>query len=513
VLFVIAAVSVALAAWWYSNRRSKQLAQTAQVYPASATVPAGYSTGAAGQPSTWGRQIYETVYQKDQSGDGRADLQLIDTTGDGKAEVVIDTSPVRGQKEPTMVDTTRDGQSDTILMDTTGDGSYDTAVEAEKAGLTVLAVKAMQEPSRNRSTSKGSSPYGYPEYWINQSGRFLNLLESEYIYNFAHDLLNHTFRAVATRDRSTMAAAALPQWLDPVKIWRVENSTVFTKFAGYRAELAKKYQGDGPRAAGLATPDPLPATYSYLPSSVKNGLESNISEHYLFHGTSPMGAVGIHNTGFDPNRAGSAAGSLYGAGLYLAECSSKSDEYATADQEGLYGGHCAMLLCRVVLGSTLTWDTESDVPQIERAMQRGGYDSLLGDREKLRGTFREFILPTRCFAGAYPEYVIIYRRRYDAPPAPAPAPSPKAADSSWARASSSSTSHRAPPAPTARDPWKPGTSPTRLRAPGHYGTPKSPTSTSPRSASPSVKWTCHVCDEPNGQQRLMCNNCGAFRPA
>merc|ERR1712139_153830 len=47
-----------------------------------------------------------------------------------------------------------------------------------------------------------------------------------------------------------------------------------------------------------------------------------------------------------------------------------------------------------------------------------GYDSLLGDRQKLRGTYREFILPTSCFDGAYPEYIIIYKRRYDPPPSP-----------------------------------------------------------------------------------------------
>jgi len=149
-----------------------------------------------------------------------------------------------------------------------------------------------------------------------------------------------------------------------------------------------------------------------------------------------------------PRRAGSGAGTLYGAGLYLAECSSKSDEYAVEDEEGLYAGHCAMLLCRVTLGSTLQWETEAKVHKIEAEMARGRYESLLGDRQELRSTYREFILPTSCFEGAYPEYIIIDKRRYDPPPCPhqekSGEKSPRLQSHHW-------KSHQSPSAPSGAD--------------------------------------------------------------
>merc|ERR1719215_1588862 len=81
-----------------------------------------------------------------------------------------------------------------------------------------------------------------------------------------------------------------------------------------------------------------------------------------------------------------------------------------------------MMLCRVVLGSTLCWDQDPG-ERMERELARGGYESLLGDRRKLKGTYREFVLPAGSHEGAYPEYIIIYKRKYN------PARSPRPSDS------------------------------------------------------------------------------------
>ena len=43
-----------------------------------------------------------------------------------------------------------------------------------------------------------------------------------------------------------------------------------------------------------------------LPAAVRDALRSDISEHYLFHGTSPHGALGIYKNGFDARKAGSS---------------------------------------------------------------------------------------------------------------------------------------------------------------------------------------------------------------
>merc|ERR1712224_507466 len=70
---------------------------------------------------------------------------------------------------------------------------------------------------------------------------------------------------------------------------------------------------------------------------------------WLFHGTSAKAAEAITTADFLVNLAGSHVGTLFGPGIYLAECCSKSDEYATPDAEGL----CCILLCRTILGNML----------------------------------------------------------------------------------------------------------------------------------------------------------------
>jgi hypothetical protein len=100
---------------------------------------------------------------------------------------------------------------------------------------------------------------------------------------------------------------------------------------------------------------------------------------------------------------------MFGAGAYFAECSSKSDEYASSDQSGMYEGVCALLLCRVVCGE-MYYITKSDVSAIDKAMATGKYDGVIGDREKAAGTYREFVVFDE--SQIYPEYVVLYERRY-----------------------------------------------------------------------------------------------------
>merc|ERR1719221_1733779 len=118
-------------------------------------------------------------------------------------------------------------------------------------------------------------------------------------------------------------------------------------------------------------------------------LERDVNEVLLFHGTHPIAAERIADSKFQINLAGSNAGSLYGRGIYLSENSSKSDEYSRPDSRGL----CTALLCRAVLGRALY--TEEKVPDAracEAACIKGSYHSVLGDRLKARGTFREFVV-------------------------------------------------------------------------------------------------------------------------
>jgi len=110
------------------------------------------------------------------------------------------------------------------------------------------------------------------------------------------------------------------------------------------------------------------------------------------------------------SKAGSNAGTLYGPGIYFAEASSKADEYAQDDKEGIFAGLYGMLICRVTCGNINYTDEVAPPVQglVDSILKTQTHHCILGDREKCRGTYREFIVFDQ--KQAYPEYVVIYRR-------------------------------------------------------------------------------------------------------
>jgi len=139
-------------------------------------------------------------------------------------------------------------------------------------------------------------------------------------------------------------------------------------------------------------------------------LETIANEAWLFHGTRSLAAESITSNDFRVDLAGSSAGSLYGRGIYLAENCTKADEYSYPDKAGLY----TMLVCRTTLGKVLYNDERLPDPRkCEDACLKGDYHSVLGDRKKCRGTFREFCVFDE--DQIYPNYVVSYRRVF--PPA------------------------------------------------------------------------------------------------
>ena len=141
-------------------------------------------------------------------------------------------------------------------------------------------------------------------------------------------------------------------------------------------------------------------------------LREDVNEAMLFHGTSKAAAEAITREDFRSNLAGSNAGTLFGRGIYLAECVSKSDEY-TEEEAGVR----TMLVCRATLGRVLYTDAKRPkVGDLEKrcgykqASGKGQYDSVLGDREKCSGTYREFIVYDDDFV--YPEFIVKYRRDF-----------------------------------------------------------------------------------------------------
>lgn len=102
--------------------------------------------------------------------------------------------------------------------------------------------------------------------------------------------------------------------------------------------------------------------------------------------------------------AGSATGTLYGRGSYFAESITKADEYSK-EEDGLY----TVLLCRVLGGRVkYTADRNPDPDALTRECTQGESDCILGDRIKISGTYREFIVFDT--ENVYPEYIVKYKR-------------------------------------------------------------------------------------------------------
>merc|ERR1719502_1824085 len=145
-------------------------------------------------------------------------------------------------------------------------------------------------------------------------------------------------------------------------------------------------------------------------------LSSRLSkgEAYLLHGTNPSSAMSILKTGFILDHAGSSRGTMFGNGVYTAECSSKSDEYGWDDGGNTYPGLRALLVCRCFVGTPYVVEKAGDHTTEARNLN---YHSVVGDRESKVKTYREFITFDEKLI--YPEYTVIYRRQYDANKVPA----------------------------------------------------------------------------------------------
>jgi len=212
-------------------------------------------------------------------------------------------------------------------------------------------------------------------------------------------MFDHTFKRVLTRDRvyeyQPGVNEEMPYRLEVMHAFRSEHSELYRRYMGRR----KKFQGkDTPYRAKTLDADGA----QLLNARLMNG------EAYLAHGTNPSSAMGILKTGFSLNAAGKSTGTMFGYGIYLAECVSKSDEYARDDNGGTYPGLMALLISRCLVGDPHVVQDAGDF--IETA-KSAGKDSLVGDRESKVGTYKEFIFFDE--RQVLPEYAVIYKRQYD----------------------------------------------------------------------------------------------------
>jgi len=237
-------------------------------------------------------------------------------------------------------------------------------------------------------------PPAPPPYWRKQSGQFHELEYSGFVKSMAQDLLTKTHKTVRSKDR----VGEVPVGFHVDEAWRIEDSDMWGRYA--RKCQAIQAKGVKNHVEVKTTPE--------LAHAAQKIIGGGMNEVYLFHGTTLVSAMSIASTGFRINLAGSSVGTAFGKGAYFAERSVKSDEYARPEVTAS-GERCAMLLCRVCLGEVFRLE-DFDPAGERHVLGSPVYDSLLGDREAKVKTFREFIVYDE--DQVYPEYVILYRRRY-----------------------------------------------------------------------------------------------------
>lgn len=136
-------------------------------------------------------------------------------------------------------------------------------------------------------------------------------------------------------------------------------------------------------------------------------LEARCNEFLFFHGAKPLVADLIAENHFDISYA--SKDGMFGAGLYFAEASSKSDEYVVPNDKHEF----PLIIVRVTLGKVNYCDKPKpfDDPgrrALEHSCTSGAYHSVLGDRIKVSGTYREYVVYDHF--QAYPHFILWYKR-------------------------------------------------------------------------------------------------------
>jgi len=243
----------------------------------------------------------------------------------------------------------------------------------------------------------------FPQYWkipevVNhQKAQQVIACDQEEIQGL-QDLFDATFRRVLTRDRvyepEVTTSEEMPYRLEVVHAFRSENAPLWQRLQQNKARSnlshVERFKVKTHGSAGV--------------------LDTRLNQHeaYLYHGTNPSSSMSILKSGFSLEQAGKSTGTMFGYGVYLAECCSKSDEYAKDDGGGSFVGLRSMLVCRCHVGNPLVVTDPGDHVPVGK---KQGYNSVVGDRESKVGTYREFVFFDE--SQIFPEYTVIYRRQYN----------------------------------------------------------------------------------------------------
>lgn len=290
-----------------------------------------------------------------------------------------------------------------------GDDDWSTAREGRGGRTDKEMCSCGHKRKLHASARTGVDAVNYPEYWSKKvasgDGEFNELVDLRdhggEIMNKFQRLLDGTYSDVTTRDRVNHSGSwMVPRNFKLAGAYRNENSKLWRKYCIKKAELQKER-----REGGILYDSFNDVLTSRVWESLNSErLDPEINEWYLFHGTSASASRNICSTDFKMRLAGTATGTLYGKGSYLAESITKADEYSKNEE-----GSFTVLLCRVLGGRVNYTDERTpDATELTRSCTEGDFDCILGDRKKVSGTYREFIIFDT--ENVYPEYILKYQR-------------------------------------------------------------------------------------------------------
>lgn len=257
----------------------------------------------------------------------------------------------------------------------------------------------------------------FPSYWKNQASRDASSNFQEFVpvsddvLAGLQQLLDRSYVKKWTRDRRKhQADPNVPRGYKVHSALRNEHKNGWLAYQWRKSRIAEAMEEDtrtGP-ASSLGPVEQFKTLSSQWQDFGEGGSEplaEELNEWYLFHGCSDWVAHRICETDFHIGSAGKNTGTLYGGGTYLAESITKCDEYAQVDERDQF----CVLLCRGLGGRVRYTDEVTPNPEdLTQGCIEGPFDSVIGDREKCRGTFKEFVFYAA--DAMYPEYIIYYTR-------------------------------------------------------------------------------------------------------
>lgn len=272
-------------------------------------------------------------------------------------------------------------------------------VEFEK-GLEVLKREARLPPGWDLEDLLGTDKLFKKEV-VTDGGAlalFQNLMDSTHLKRW-------------TRDRATRGdGEAIAERFEVVNVTEIQNQESWENYDRRRQEIVKKSKG--PISQGQWTTwsgDILTREMGdkIVKACQLTPLDPACNEFLFFHGAKPSVADLIAENHFDISFA--SKDGMFGAGLYFAEASSKSDEYCCSNDQDEF----PLILVRATLGKPNYIDQPKpyDDPgrrALEHSCMSGTYDSVVGDRIKVSGTYREFVIYDHY--QAYPHFILWYKR-------------------------------------------------------------------------------------------------------